>query len=352
MLFYFSAIQEQSFCSIKANEHTGPLALLLPAIQGITFTLIFIISFSLGLSQVVQAKTQGDVQSEQLTVTYFIEGQKHIVYGEKTPMGYRFNADSEKVLHLASSNWPPYISEDLCNKGWIFQFAVAILASKGYQVNIHFFPWARSAKLVELGEMDILFPAYYIDKKAPSDYDLGKTRRELLAMSNAFSGGSVALVQRKGGQLTLDDGLSVLNGKLIGVMRGYQNTQEFDAMMTASLFSTAQAADELQLVKLLVAKRVDLIIGDPKVFTFSVNVAKLTSADKAQLLEGIELVQPALQYHPLYFAISKKSDRYQKILRDLNIAISQFEKSGEIDRLISAGYQCSKNNEEHNEKSH
>ncbi|WP_157443138.1 substrate-binding periplasmic protein [Colwellia piezophila] len=295
---------------------------------------------------------QADNNVEKLSVSYYLEGQKHIVYGEKTPQGYRFNADSEKVLHLASSNWPPYISEDLCNRGWIFQFAVAILASKGYQVNIHFFPWARSVKIVEQGEMDILFPAYYIDKKAPSDYDLGKTRRELLALSNAFSGGSVALVQRKGGQLTLDAGLSVLNGKMIGVIRGYQNTQEFDAMMAAKMFSIAQAADELQLVKLLVANRVDLIIGDPKVFTFSVNVANLSTLEKQHLLEGMELVQPALQYHPLYFVISKKSAGHQQILRDINIAISLFEKSGEIDRLISAGYQCSKNNEEHNEKSH
>ncbi|WP_231561978.1 substrate-binding periplasmic protein [Colwellia psychrerythraea] len=283
---------------------------------------------------------------DKLKVSYYLQGQKHIVYGEKTSQGYRFNSSSLKVLHLASLNWPPYISEELCNKGWLFQFAIAILASQGYQVNIHFYPWARSVKLVELDQVDILFPTYYIEKNTPSDYHLGKNRRELVTLSNAFSGGSVSLIQRKGESLILDDGLSVLNGKTIGVVRGYQNTQEFDAMMAAQMFSVIETADELQLVKLLVASRVDLIIGDPKVFTFSVNVADLSAVDKQHLLDAIELVQPALQYQPLYFAISKKSPLHKQILNDINIAISQFEQSGELDRLISTGYQCSKNAEE------
>ena len=344
MLFYFSATQDQSFSSIKANVHTGPLALLLPAIQGITFSLILIISLNLGLSQVAQAKVQGealsDSQNEQLTVTYFSEGQQHTIQGKQTAQGYRFNERSNKVINLASLNWPPYISEELCNKGWVFQFSVAVLVSKGYQVNIHFYPWARTVMLVEQGKMDILFPEYFIESSAPSDAVPGKKRSELLVLSNKFSGGELSLLKRLGYPFDLQENLRNLKGKIIGVVRGYQNTPEFDAMMDSKQFAVIEAVDELQLVKLLVAKRVDLIIGDPKVFTYSVNYSNLSNRNKQALLNNIEIVQPALKYNHLYFAISNKYQQWSQLLDDVNLALLEFQQSGETDRFIKVGSGC------------
>ena len=339
MLFYFSATQDQNAFSVKANVHIA-LALLLPAIQRLTLTLIFIISLSLGLSQVAQAKIQGEVLNEQLTVTYFTNGQQHTIQGEKTSQGYRFNGSSNKVLNLATLNWPPYISEEVCNKGWVFQLTVAVLVSKGYQVNIHFYPWARSVMLVEKGKMDILFPEYFIESSAPSDAVLGKKRRELLVLSNKFSGGELSLLKRQGYSFELQENLGNLKGKIIGVVRGYQNTPEFDAMMDSNQFAIVEAVDELQLVKLLVAKRVDLIIGDPRVFIYSVNYSNLSNRNKQALLNNIEVVVPALKYNHLYFAISNKYQQWPQLLDDVNLALLEFQQSGETDRFIKVGSGC------------
>jgi polar amino acid transport system substrate-binding protein len=334
--YCFSVKSNQGTSLTKINSLTFVLVLLFKKLK--SNTLLVMLFGYLSFTQIGQ--TAEINQNENLIINYFADGQEHFIYGKKTSKGYRFNANAKKIINLATLNWPPYISQNICNKGWVFQFAVALLASKDYQVNIHFYPWARSVKLVEQGTMDVLFPEYFIEENAPSDNYPRLNRRELLSLSSPFPGGSLALLQRKGGHFNLDAGLSALKGKVIGVVRGYQNTPEFDAMMDAKLFSVVEAVDELQLIKLLVARRVELIVGDPKVFNFTVNFSSLDASKKQQILDDIEQVEPALDYNPLYFAVSKKSLQAAQIMEDLNMAILQFESDGETDRLIQLGDQC------------
>ena len=334
MLLCYSAQKSPSIFSIKANTLTSALALIFSALQGITLPLFLITYFSL------VTFAQSEEINENLTVSYYSNAQQQTIQGIKTADGYRFNEDSSKVINLATLNWPPYISEDVCNKGWVFQFTVAILVSKGYQVNVHFYPWARSVMLVEQGKMDILFPEYFIESSAPSDAVLGKKRRELLVLSNKFAGGDLSLLKRKGYAFDLQADLGNLKGKIIGVVRGYQNTPEFDAMMDAKQFAVVEAVDELQLVKLLVAKRVDLIIGDPSVFTYSVNYSNLSNRNKQALLNSIEKIEPALKYNHLYYAISNSYPKRNQLLDDINLALLEFQQSGETDRLIDVGSGC------------
>ena len=334
MLRYFLARKNLSSYSIKPNKLNSVLGFIFSVIQGITLLLILIAYFSL----ITVAKA--GVTNDEFTVSYYANAQRQTIQGIKTPNGYRFNGDSNKVVNLATVNWPPYISEYACNKGWVFQFTVALLVSKGYQVNIHFYPWARSVMLVEQGKMDILFPEYFIESSAPSDAVLGKKRRELLVLSNKFSGGDLSLLKRKGYAFNLQQNLGNLKGKIIGVVRGYQNTPEFDAMMDAKQFDVVEAVDELQLVKLLVAKRVDLIIGDPSVFIYSVNYSNLSNRNKQALLNSIEKIEPAIKYNHLYYAISNSYPNHHQLLDDINLALLEFKQSGETNRFIEAGSGC------------
>jgi polar amino acid transport system substrate-binding protein len=338
MLLCFLTKKNQSTSTAKAKIFNYALASCLSTIKSIVLLIILLIYYS--INSIAQAKVQTQAQDEKLVVSYYVNGQELSVFGKKTSQGYRFNGHAKKIINLATLNWPPYIGEELCNKGWVFQFTVALLASKGYQVNINFYPWARAVKLVEQGRIDVLFPEYFIEKTAPSDHYPKKNRRELLSLSNKFPGGGLALLQRKGSDFNLDKGLSVLKGRIIGVVRGYQNTPEFDAMMDAKVFSVVEAVDEWQLIELLTSKRVEFIVGDPKVFTFTINDSPLTPKQKQQLLNKIESVKPSLDYKPLYFAVSKKSPQAEQVMKDINIAIAQFKKSGETERLIQLGAQC------------
>jgi len=275
--------------------------------------------------------------NEKMAVGYFQHGKYIVTEGIKTETGYIFNQQSNKKIKLSTLDWPPYIGQNLCNKGWVFKFTVALLSSKGYRVEINFLPWARAVRSVELGVSDILFPEYYIEDSAPSDYVKGKRRREVLMLSNEFPGGMIGFLKRKGEKSKFEGNLNNLKGESIGVVRGYQNTPEFDAMMDNNEFNIVQAVDDLQLVKLLVAKRVNLIIGDPRVLRFTINYSNLPAADKAKLLNSIEQVEPEIKYNALYYALSVKSKNANDILKDINTALYEFKNSGETKRILDMG---------------
>ncbi len=275
-----------------------------------------------------------------ITVNYLQDGKKHTITGAKTAQGYQFNSKSQKKVNLATLNWPPYISEEVCHKGWVFNFTVALLVSKGYQVNINFYPWARSVMLVEKGKMDILFPEYSIEKSALSGVVTGKHRYELLTLSDAFPGGKISLAVHKDHGETTFDSLSILHHKIVGVVRGYTNTEEIDAMIHEEKFSVVEALDELQLMKLLIAKRVDFVVGDKKVFTHTVQSSDLPQHRQDRLLTNIKYLQPALTQHALFYALSNKRPHHKVLLADINEALATFEQSGLTEQFMQAKTQC------------
>jgi len=273
----------------------------------------------------------------EIPITYQSSGNNIMLHGEPYKSGTLYKANNSKqTLHIATLDWPPYIGDKLCNKGWVYQFAVSLLNSQGYSVHIEFLPWARAVRNVELGKADILMPEYFIEDTAPSDYVLGKTRSDLLGLSNSFKGGEIAFLKRKHEADRFSGNLKSLKGQRIGVVRGYQNTPEFDAMMDNNEFQIMHSVDDLQLVQLLVAKRVDLIIGDPTVLKFSVQYSSLSHSQKQFLLNSIEEESIPLQNNPLYFAISKLSHNWLGVLEDINKGLYKFNNSGETQRLIDS----------------
>ncbi len=272
-------------------------------------------------------------------VKYYQDGELHTYEAQMSYRGfdsYLFNPEATKKVHLSTLNWPPYISSGLCDKGWVFQLTVAMLISKGYQVEIQFLPWARAMRNVELGQSDILFPDYFIEPSAPSDNVKGKTRRDILALSRSFPGGMVGFIKRKHEETKYNGFLTSIINERIGVVRGYQNTPEFDAMMDKEMFSTIGAVDELQLVQLLTARRVNLIIADPKVVKFAIKISNMHYKKKSAILDSIEAILPPLQYNPLYFAVNKSVPEWQRIMSDINSALTTFENNGEMKRIIES----------------
>lgn len=275
-------------------------------------------------------------QSAKVEVSYYAQKKLIQLVGTQQDNNYLFHSNKNtKQIKLATLNWPPYIGEHVCDLGWVFQFTAALLHSKGYNIKVTFLPWARAVRSVELGDYDILFPEYFIEDTAPSDNVKGASRRDVLALSNSYMGGNISFLKRKGEKDFFAGKLINMVGQRIGVVRGYQNTPEFDAMMDKGQFQIMQAIDDFQLVRLLVRKRVDYIIGDPEVLRTVVQFStSLRSPQKYTMLNSFEQVQPAIQYNPLYFALSKRKSNWQSLLADINNGIAQFTDSNELNRII------------------
>lgn len=277
-------------------------------------------------------------QLTALDVSYKENGKMTVVKGEKTSKTeYTFNKGAKRKVTITTLDWAPYIGAKICKQGWVQQLTVALLASKGYEVKSQFLPWARTIVNAETGKAAILYPEYFIDKDAPSDVHKGSKRLDHLVLSKKFPGGPIAFMARKGYRGKFKGDLKALKGEKIGVVRGYQNTPDFDKLMDEGFFNISQATDDYMNVKKLLGGRINYIIGDPSVIRYSVaNTASLNKSKKSEMLAGIETVKPVLQYNHLYYAVSKKASNWETVLRDVNDALAEFEKSGEIARIISA----------------
>lgn len=269
-------------------------------------------------------------------------GESHTVHKKQiTPDSFVFNRGAPKKINIVTLDWPPYIGKDICRQGWVQQFAVAMLATQGYEITTTFLPWARAVAMAETGHAHILYPEYLIEKTAPSDVIPGTRRVDHLALSHSFPGGQIAFMTRKGNRYSFNGSLLSLKGEKIGVVRGYQNTPAFDTLMDQGFFEISTAADDLSNVQMLVAGRINLIIGDPAVIFYHLSNPEIENMPQSSMLSKIEVVKPLLQYKHLYFAISKKKPAYKRILHEINTGIQEFTETGLIfDIIRSVNTRC------------
>jgi polar amino acid transport system substrate-binding protein len=270
-----------------------------------------------------------------VTVSFRYENQTHTVYGDQiNEYTYVFNPGAPQKIKITTLDWPPYIGKNICKQGWVQQLTIAMLSSRGYEITCTFYPWARTVSVAEAGNADILYPEYYIEPDAPSDIYEGTKRLDHLALSDKIPGGPIAFIKRAGEKDLFNGDLRNLRGTAIGVVRGYQNTPEFDHLMDMNFFRTEAVTDDLTNVKMLIAGRVDLIIGDPAVIYYSIKNSISTLDEKQRILDTIETVTPIIQYNHLYYAVSKKRPGWEKTLEMLNQIIEEFKKSGELYHVI------------------
>lgn len=274
-------------------------------------------------------------------VAYSYEGNIKIVAGKPFRNGLLYNDSGNEPLRLVTLDWPPYIADALCNKGWVYQLTVALFNEAGLSFYIEFLPWARAVRDAELGRADVLFPEYFIETTAPSDTIAGVTRLSLLSLSSPFQGGEVTLIKLKDTPISYSGTLSHLKKHSFGVVRGYQNTPEFDALMDAKLLKTVEAVDDFQLITLLMNKRVDLIVSDPAVVRSSILMSTLSTQNKRDWLDSLDIITPYLAYNPLYFAVSHRVENSQQILEKINATLFKFKQNGALESIITnAQAQC------------
>ncbi len=237
---------------------------------------------------------------------------------------YHLDNDSDFTLEMVTLDWPPYISTSLCHRGWVFQYVLAISDALGVDVHIGILPWVRAVKRAEMGEVDVLFPEYYIPMSSESQVVPLKKRRELLALSESFGQSNLHLFKRSDATFQYEGELSSLENKWVGLIRGYENSQDVDDMYRAKAFNVVFAENELQSTFQLVARRVDVILADPEVIDFSIKHASLPLEKKNNLMNSVSKLDPPVVSHPLYLAFNQKNvppkwqARFNEVIKQAN----------------------------------
>ncbi len=268
-------------------------------------------------------------------VTYSVDDKNITLPGEKYKSGYGYNLEADTVLRLVTLNWPPYIDDNLCNKGWLYQLTVSMLVKRGYGVHIEFYPWARAVREAELGKADILFPEYYITDDVMSENILTKTRNQLLALSEPIPGGDLSFVALKDHTIDYDGSINSVKNRVMGVVRSYKNSDELDELIDQGKIKTIVANSEYQLIHLLLNGRVELIVADLEVLKASIYKSLLSNRDKKKMLNALVALSPSIEYKALYYEISKSTANWQSILADINAEIVIMRKNNTFESFIN-----------------
>lgn len=273
-----------------------------------------------------------------VTLSYQLDDKTFSIHGTRIQNTFVFNHQGERSVTMRTLDWPPYIGQDLCDLGWVLKFAVWLFVEQGYRVEIKFLPWVRAVREVERGEADILFPEYFIEQQAPSDNFAKLKRRQLLTLSKPFGISNIALLKLGSTPFNYTGQITQLINMPIGIVRGYQNTPEFDALMDKGMLSVVEALDDTQQLKLLLGKRVSLIIGDPAVFNYI--TSHHTFERNNSNVEQLEVIEPPLQSNQLYFALSVNRPNWRTLLHDVNQGVTNAINQKLVEQLSTNKAAC------------
>jgi polar amino acid transport system substrate-binding protein len=223
-----------------------------------------------------------------------------------------------KTVALATTEWAPYIGQEMPEFGYVHILATRAFALAGYDVEIRFYPWARALALAREGNVAGLLPEYY---------DAGRTGE--FAYSDAFPGGPVGFYARRDRKLKLPPSLATkpaaalatLKHLRFGVVRGYLNAPAFD---TAPGLSRDEARDDLTNLRKLYHGRVDAIVIDRHVAEHLLRTAV------PEFAAELEYLEPPLARHSLYVAFSRGAKDHEELRRAFNRGLEELELSGEL----------------------
>lgn len=176
---------------------------------------------------------------------------------------------AEKVK-LSSLEWPPYTGEGLPEGGASIKVAKAAFAAMGYELEVEFYPFQRAVDMAKQGQTAGYFPEYH-------SADIEKD----FIFSSRMGDSPLGLIEPAGAGTTWAS-LNDLKAKTIGVVSGYVNTAEFDAMAASGALTTDQSPEDATLVRKVAAGRVDMAVIDRHVFDHLLaNDPELSSAKAA-----------------------------------------------------------------------
>jgi polar amino acid transport system substrate-binding protein len=159
----------------------------------------------------------------------------------------------------SDSVFPPYSYVDTETgqpAGVDTEIVSAALNAIGQPFEIQLFPWERAKKMLENGQADAAFQFVGTPE-----------RRAQYRLAGPIRNGITVFMARGDGPSDYQT-LSDLAPYVIGTVRGFAYTDAFDQ---AKLKKDSGAADVEQLLRKLVARRVDLIIGDRYQLLFLAN---------------------------------------------------------------------------------
>ncbi len=162
------------------------------------------------------------------------------------------------VVRLTTLEWPPYAGEELAQQGASVAVVRAALASMGQRLEVTFMPWTQAVATGQDSKSG--FHGYFPEYASPEV-------ERVFKLSQPIGRGPLGFVERRSAPQPWRR-LADLEGVPIGVVRGYVNTLEFDAMVAAGRLTAVPASDDRANIRKVISGRLPLAVIDRNVLAW------------------------------------------------------------------------------------
>lgn len=206
---------------------------------------------------------------------------------------------------MSTLEWAPYTGAALPGQGFVSATIADALKATGYSVEMQFFPWSRAVRLVDSDASYIgFFPAYY-----------SRERASRYLFSEPVGRSTMVFLERTDTPVkwaNYDD----LQGRHIGVVRGFVNTEELDARIANKTLIAEEVPDDRSNILKLAAGRVALVVIDSHVYHHLVQ----TDPQVARVATQLQVNPKVLDVKNLYVCFQRTAAG-QIALRALNTGL-------------------------------
>lgn len=218
-----------------------------------------------------------------------------------------------REISMLTVEWAPHYGSELPENGLTTAIVKAAFKAEGHNSDVDFIPWARALKEVEQGNSDIVMGAYH-----------SKEREKSYIFSDPIYFLELGLIARPGLDISRYRSLQELTPYIIGVSRGFANSEEFDA----ATFLNKQVATFPNLnIRKLFRGRIDMAVMNFDLFRHEAKKEGFCISD-------VEFMEPPLETHGLYLMASRQIADGDKIIEDFNRGLDKIRKNGEFDRIV------------------
>lgn len=151
------------------------------------------------------------------------------------------------IIRISAGEWPPFIGQHLENNGFVAEIIRKVFKDAGYEVEFHFFPWARAYAEAKAGRYD-----------ATAIWMFNQERTVDFYYSEAVSDERFVFFHHKETDFHWES-LYDLKGLHLGGGIAYSYGAELDRLLETQQIKMSRVNDPKQNFERLAKKRIDLM---------------------------------------------------------------------------------------------
>lgn len=224
----------------------------------------------------------------------------------------------KKIIQLVTESYIPYgYEENGLVKGVAVDVVTEAFRRIGYNVELKMLPWTRALQMVEDGDTDGIFCAFYSDERAIfMDY-----LQEPLAYEAQYC------YTLKDSSVVFDGTLDSLKPYRIGVIQDWYYGAAFDEAVKSGDFAVERVTDLSVNIQKLLDGRIDVIVN-PRLSTLYY-LKQMKIQDRV-----VEQTVPFREPTALYLGFTKKRFLDPALVRDIDTELAEMKADGTYQRIV------------------